>query len=237
MNDNPLRQLYTRGQSLWLDQLRRDWFGGQLQAWIEDDDVRGVTSNPSIFQAAIAQSEYYDEQLGELAGQGLTAEEIYDRLTLHDIRAACDIFRPVYDSSRGIDGYVSHEVSPRLAYDSDGTMQEVLRLWEMVGRPNVMIKIPATPEGLPVIRRCLAEGINVNVTLMFSMDHYDAVAEAHLGALEERAAGGLPVQDVASVASFFVSRVDTHVDQILDRLLSSGGPGGGAGAAPPRAPP
>jgi transaldolase len=199
-----------------LDQVRRDWFDGQLQDWIDQDDVRGVTSNPSIFNAAISKTGWYDEQLADLAGQGLSTEEIYDRLTLHDIQVACDIFRPVYESTRGLDGYVSHEVSPRLAYDTDGTIREVRRLWQAVGRRNVLIKIPATEQGIPAIRTCLSEGINVNITLMFSLDHYDAVADAYLGALEDRAETGEPLGMVASVASFFVSRVDSHVDARLD---------------------
>jgi transaldolase len=191
----------------------------QLSRWISEDCLRGVTSNPTIFQQAIAGSSDYAAQLFELAGQGRTAAEIYDQLTLADIRAACDLFRPLYVSTSGQDGFVSHEVSPELAYDTWATIHEARRLWAAVDRPNVLIKIPATTAGLPAIRQCLAEGINVNITLMFSLQHYDRVAEAYLQALEDRVAQGLALSSIASVASFFVSRVDTFVDRILDERL------------------
>jgi len=224
MTTNPLIQLNGHGQSVWLDAITRDWLeSGQLETWIREQGIRGVTSNPSIFQKAIASSDQYDEQLRELALQGLDAAQIYDALTLDDIRAACDRFRPVYDASGGLDGYVSHEVSPALAYDTWGTIHEARRLWSAVDKPNVMIKIPATAEGLPAIRRCLEDGLNINVTLMFSMAHYNAVAEAYLSALEARLAAGNPLRGVASVASFFVSRVDTHVDALLDARMKGVG--------------
>jgi transaldolase len=226
MTENPLRQLESHGQSAWLDQVRRDWFESRLQAWIDEDDVRGVTSNPSIFQAAISQSDCYDDQIRELAAQGLAADAIYDRVTLDDIVSACDVFRQVYDSTMGLDGYVSHEVSPRLAYDTLATLREAERLWKAVDRPNLMIKIPATKEGLPAIRQALAKGININVTLMFSMAHYEAVADAYLYGLEDRLAAGGSINSVASVASFFVSRVDSKVDKILDSRLATEAPQG-----------
>ncbi len=223
---NPLQGLAPLGQSAWLDHLRREWVEGDRMArFITEDDVRGVTSNPSIFQAAVADSSAYDAQIAELVAEGLSVEEIYDRLTLDDIRATCDIFMPLYTATDGLDGYVSHEVSPRLAYDTEGTIAEAHRLWRAVDRPNVMIKIPATKDGIPAITRCLRDGININVTLMFSMSHYDAVAESFLMALEERLAYGEPVDRIASVASFFVSRVDSKVDAALETLLG-GGPEG-----------
>ena len=209
---------------MWLDQLQRAWLqSGQLADYIAADDLRGITSNPSIFQAAIGGSHGYDDQLADLARGGLSAAEIYDRLTLDDIRATCDVFRPVYDHTGGLDGYVSHEVSPLLAHDTNGSIHEAERLWRLVDRPNLMVKIPATAEGMPAIERCLANGININITLMFSLRHYDAVAEAYLSAQEARAAAGLPLDHVASVASFFVSRVDTYVDGQLDRMQEAGG--------------
>jgi transaldolase len=213
---NPLVQLLGFGQSVWLDEITRDWLqSGQLASFIDRDGVRGVTSNPSIFQKAIGGSQQYDEQLGRLARDGATAEIIYDQLTLQDIRGACDQFQALHESSAGMDGFVSHEVSPALAHDTEGTVREARRLWAAVDRPNLMIKIPATVEGMPAIRTCLAQGINVNATLMFSMEHYDAVADAYVSALEDRVEASLPLDRIASVASFFVSRVDTHVDKLL----------------------
>lgn len=220
---NPLAELAAVGQSPWLDQLRREWLrDGTLARWIAEDDLRGLTSNPAIFQAAVADSPAYDAQIAELAAAGRSAEAIYDAVTLDDIRAACDVFRPVWERTGGLDGYISHEVAPALADDTAGTVSEARRLWAAVDRPNVMIKIPATPAGIPAIRRCLVDGINVNITLMFSLAHYDAVADAYLGALERRQHDGLPIDGVASVASFFVSRVDSWVDGRLDRLAAEG---------------
>lgn len=221
---HPFKQLLGHGQSVWLDELTRDWLeSGQLETWIREEGLRGVTSNPSIFEKAIANSSQYDAQVRELARKGLGAADIYDTVTLQDIRAACDAFLPLYESSGGHDGFVSHEVSPRLAYDTWGTIHEARRLWKAVDRPNVMIKIPATPEGMPAIRECLEDGLNINITLMFSLAHYDAVAEAYLSALEARVAAGEPLDRVASVASFFVSRVDSLVDGLLDARLKGVG--------------
>lgn len=220
---NPLARLAAAGQSPWLDQLRREWTtDGTLGRWIAEDDLRGLTSNPSIFQAAVAGSDAYDDQIARLAARGLAAAAIYDALTLDDIRAACDVFRPVWDRTGGVDGYISHEVAPALANDTEGTVAEARRLWAAVDRPNVLIKIPATAAGIPAIRQCLAEGVNVNITLMFSLCHYDAVSDAYLSALEQRQHDGLPIDGIASVASFFVSRVDTWVDALLDRMAGEG---------------
>lgn len=220
---NPLAALAAAGQSPWLDQLRREWLAdGTLARWIAEDDLRGVTSNPAIFQAAVADSPAYDAQIGALAADGLDPAAIYDAVTLQDIRAACDVFRPVWERTGGLDGYISHEVAPALADDTAGTVAEARRLWAAVDRPNVMIKIPATCAGIPAIRACLTDGINVNITLMFSLCHYDAVADAYLDALERREHDGLPIDSIASVASFFVSRVDTWVDDRLDKLAADG---------------
>ncbi|MFQ5459221.1 MAG: transaldolase, partial [Anaerolineae bacterium] len=222
MTTNPLRELVHRGQSVWLDQLRRDWLtDGTMARWIEDDGVRGLTSNPSIFAWAITNSDCYDEQTADLAVAGREAEAIYDKLTVDDIRAACQLLLPVYKATSGADGYVSHEVSPELARDTWGTIHEARRLWRAIDRPNVMIKIPATPEGMPAIEKALGEGININVTLLFSLSQYEAVTEAHAAGLEARHGTGRDISTLASVASFFVSRVDTKVDAALQRRLAA----------------
>ncbi len=230
MSENPLLKLRSLGQSAWLDQVRRDWFDGQLQKWIDEDDIRGVTSNPSIFKGAILHADYYDDQIRELAREGLSTEEIYDRLTIDDIASACDVFGGVYEESGGLDGYVSHEVSPRLAYDEVETVSEARRLWAEINRPNLMIKIPATKEGMPAIRQALADGINVNITLMFSMDHYESVVDAFMKGLEDRVGAGKPIDGIASVASIFVSRMDTKADKLLQERLSDVGASGSASA-------
>lgn len=216
MASNPLQQLLDFGQSVWLDELRRDWLeDGRLRRFVEHDAIRGVTSNPSIFEKAIGGSRAYDEEMARLARAGLGSERIYDALTVSDIRRACDLFRPVYDATDTWDGYVSHEVSPRLAYDGAATVREAHRLWREVDRANLMIKIPATTEGMPAVQACLEDGLNINVTLLFSLEQYEAVAEAYVAALEARTAAGEPIARTASVASFFVSRVDTLVDRLL----------------------
>ncbi len=214
---NPLRQLQTFGQSVWLDFIRRKILrDGTLQRFIDADGISGMTSNPAIFEQAIAQSDDYTAAIAFLARQGKKADEIYHILTVEDVQAAADLFRPVYEATQGQDGYVSLEVDPRLAYDTPGTVADARRLWAAVNRPNVMIKVPATKEGLPAIRELLAAGINVNVTLLFSVPRYREVAEIYLEALERRAAQGLPLASVASVASFFVSRIDTLMDALLE---------------------
>lgn len=219
---NKLQQLAELGQSVWLDFIRRSFMEtGEMQELI-DIGLRGVTSNPSIFDSAVSESNDYDDQLGELARAGRSAEQIYQEIVVADIRRACDLFRPVYDRTGGGDGFVSLEVSPDLAHDTQGTMDEVRHYWDWVGRPNLMIKIPATEAGYPAIRQMLAEGRNINITLMFSLEQYDSVAEAFLSGLEAYQRAGGELSQLASVASFFVSRVDTVVDERLDRMGESG---------------
>jgi transaldolase/glucose-6-phosphate isomerase len=211
--------LYAYGQSFWYDNIRRKFLSdGTVQALIDDDGLRGMTSNPTIFEGAIARSDDYDRQIAEMAENGADIEAIYEALALADIQAACDLFAPLYAESAGGDGYVSLEVSPRLARDTDGTLRDARRLHKAVGRPNVMIKVPATPEGIPAIRQLIGEGINVNVTLMFNMAHYEAVAQAYIDGLRTWVESGGDPRRVASVASFFVSRVDTIVDKHLAAL-------------------
>ena len=215
---NPLKQLQTFGQSVWLDFIRRSILeDGTLAAMINADGISGVTSNPSIFEQAIAQSDDYTEAIRNLAQAGKSAQEIYDTLTVEDVRRAADIFFTTYENTRGRDGFVSLEVDPRLAYDTEGTLADARRLWAALDHPNVMIKVPATRPGLPAIQALLTEGVNVNVTLLFSVERYRAVAEAYIAALEDRAARGLPLENIASVASFFVSRIDTLLDALLDQ--------------------
>jgi len=205
MATNPLLELQKLGQSIWYDNIRRSLIlTGDLEAKIEGDGLRGVTSNPAIFEKAIAGSTDYNESLKDLAKQGKHAEEIYEILAVKDIQMAADLLQPVYDRTDRLDGYVSLEVSPLLAQNTQKTIDEAKRLWEWLDRKNVMIKVPATPEGLPAIQELIAEGINVNVTLIFSRNRYEEVAEAFIAGLEKRAAGGKPIDHVASVASFFV---------------------------------
>jgi transaldolase len=215
-----MRALLTLGQSVWLDDLRRGMTrSGELEAMVADG-LRGMTSNPTIFERAITTSSDYDDAIAELTASGMTDREVLDVLVIQDVQEAADVFRPVYDETDGDDGYVSIEVSPELARDTEGSVAEARRLWWAVDRPNVMIKIPGTREGWPAIERCLREGININVTLLFSLEHYQAVAEAHLRGLAARAADGRPIDRVASAASLFVSRFDTEVDK---RIEANGG--------------
>ena len=219
MADNPLRQLQAQGQSVWLDYLSRDLIeSGKLAALVRDDGLAGVTSNPTIFQGAISSSDTYDAQILEQSRAGADYPDMFEAIAVDDVRAAADVLRPVYDGTDGLDGYVSLEVSPRLAHDTEGTVAEAKRLFAAVGRPNTMIKVPATPEGLPAIERLLVEGLNINITLIFAQAFYEAVAEAYVRALEARAARGERLDTVGSVASTFVSRIDTAVDEELDRL-------------------
>ncbi|MCZ2128549.1 MAG: bifunctional transaldolase/phosoglucose isomerase [Anaerolineales bacterium] len=211
-----IKKLTALRQSLWYDNIQRKLLeNGELQAMIERGDVRGVTSNPSIFKNAIEKSNDYDAALIPLAWAGWDAEKIFWQLVVEDIQAACDLFRPLYDQTDGGDGYVSIEVVPKLAYDTEGTIQQTRELRERVNRPNLMVKIPATKEGVPAIRAGIAAGININITLIFSIQRYEEVMNAYLEGLEERVARNLPIQHVASVASFFVSRVDSKVDPQL----------------------
>jgi transaldolase len=220
---SPLGVLVSLGQSVWLDYIhRRLLASGELKTLIERRAVRGVTSNPTIFEQAIGQSDVYDEAIRGLAAQGLTAEAIAETLAVEDIQAACDLFRPIHEMSGGNDGFVSIEVSPRLARDAEATVAEARRLWQRVGRSNVMIKIPGTPEGLPAISAVLAEGINVNVTLLFSLATYERVIDAYITGIERRLAAGGGVEMLRSVASFFVSRVDTEADRRLEALVAQG---------------
>ena len=224
MKDNPLTILGTLGQSLWLDYIRRDLIAsGGLRRLIEEDGLRGMTSNPSIFEKAIADSHDYDADIRAMAIAGKDANAIYEALSQHDVQSAADEFRSVYEKTEGKDGFVSLEVNPHLAHDTQGTIQEARRLWGLLNRPNVFIKVPATTEGLPAIRQLINEGINVNVTLLFRLPRYRQVVEAYIAGIEARAAQGKPVKHVASVASFFVSRIDALVDPLLDKLLSQGG--------------
>nr|MDQ3805112.1 bifunctional transaldolase/phosoglucose isomerase [Acidobacteriota bacterium] len=214
---NRLVEIMRLGQSIWYDNIRRAMLTtGDLRQKVEEDDLRGVTSNPTIFEKAITGSSDYDEQLRALVGAGKGVAEIYEELVVEDIARAADILRPVYDRTEGLDGYVSLEVNPRLAYDTRGTIDEATRLFRRLGRPNVMIKIPAAQEGLPAIEESIYRGVNINVTMIFSIENYEQVAEAYVRGLERRAAEGQPVGRIASVASFFVSRVDTAVDADLE---------------------
>ncbi|HXH13550.1 MAG TPA: transaldolase [Alphaproteobacteria bacterium] len=219
---NPLRTLQDYGQSVWLDYISRHLLGsGELQRLIDEDGLRGVTSNPAIFEKAITGATDYRDALTALAGQSLNATALYERLAIQDIQAAADILRPVYDHTDGADGFVSLEVSPHLAYNTPGTVAEAKRLWSIVERPNLMIKVPATPEGLPAIEQLIGEGVNVNVTLLFARDVYERVTQAYIAGIERRLAQGGDVRRVASVASFFVSRIDTAVDAIIAGRLKT----------------
>ncbi len=213
---NPLVELQKLGQSIWYDNIRRSMFAGDLQAKIKEDDLRGVTSNPAIFEKAIAGSTDYNEALADLARQGKPTAEIYEIMAVEDIQSAADALKPIYDRTNRVDGYISFEVSPELAHDTQGTIKDAKRLWKWIDRPNVMIKIPATPEGLPAIEEVIASGINVNVTLIFSRQQYLDVADAYIKGLERRAAAGHPIDHLGSVASFFVSRIDSSVDNELE---------------------
>ena len=222
MAKNPLLALKALGQSVWLDSIRRGHItSGGLQKLVREDGLSGETSNPAIFEKAIVGSNDYDAAMAELIAQGKDALEVYEALAVGDVQMAADVLRPVYDETRGADGFVSLEVSPRLAYDTPGTIAEAKRLWSRVARPNLMIKIPGTPEGLPAVDECLFEGINVNITLLFAVSTYEQVAWTYVRALERRAAAGRDVRGIASVASFFVSRIDTLADKwILEKGLA-----------------
>jgi len=215
---NPLKQLTTLHQSVWLDDIRRRWLiDGTLARLIAEDGISGLTSNPAIFEKAIAHHEDYDAAIAELAQQDHSAPALYETLAVDDVRHAADLLRGVYDASGGRDGYVSLEVSPHHAHYTAATIVEAERLWSRVARPNVMIKVPATEAGLPAIRALIANGINVNVTLLFGLARYRAVVDAYMAGLEDRARAHVP-PNVASVASFFVSRIDTLIDAELDRI-------------------
>jgi transaldolase/glucose-6-phosphate isomerase len=219
---NSLQELQKYGQSVWYDYIRRDMFGSGEFIRLLDDGVVGVTSNPSIFEKAITGSTDYDSALAALVGSTTDVQALYEALALDDIGTAADLLHPIYDRTGGRDGYVSIEVRPSLAHDTAGTIAEARRLFSTLARPNIMIKVPATPEGIPAVETLIGEGINVNVTLIFALSAYEAVVHAYLAGLERRAAAGGDLSRLASVASFFVSRVDTIVDQQLDPLIEGG---------------
>ncbi len=219
----PLIRLQQLGQSPWHDNIRRQLLtSGTLKKMVEDGDITGLTSNPTIFEQAIADSSDYDADLRRLAAEGKNADQIFDALAIDDIRNAADVLAPVFERTGGKDGYVSIEVAPRLANDTRSTIREARRLWSTVNRPNLMVKIPATAAGVPAIEQSIADGLNINVTLIFSLKRYDEVMDAYLRGLIRRLESGQKIDRIASVASFFVSRVDTLVDKLLDEKISGG---------------
>ncbi len=219
---NPLQELQKLGQSVWYDNVDRAQIqSGQYQHILTDDGVAGVTSNPTIFGKSISTGHAYDEQISQLLSEGKDTSDVYEAVVIQDIRTVADMLRPVFERTEGQDGYVSLEVSPDLSHDTEGTLSEARRFWKMVDRPNLMIKIPATPEGIPAIKQAISEGMSINVTLIFSLDSYRAVADAYLSGLEERNGRGEDISKIASVASFFVSRVDTLVDQLLEDKIKA----------------
>lgn len=220
MKENPLIQLEKHGQSIWLDYIRRDLMvSGELRRLIKDDDLRGMTSNPSIFEKAIVDSQDYDTDIQSMADSGMDTKSIYEALSQHDVKMAADEFRSVYDNTDGKDGYVSLEVNPYLAHDTSGTIEEARRLWNALDRPNVFIKVPGTIEGLPAISQLISEGININVTLLFSLPRYREVAQAFILGLQTRLMNEKDISKVASVASFFISRIDTLVDPLITKII------------------
>jgi len=224
MKDNPLKALEKLGQSIWLDYIRRDLIeSGELRRLIAEDGLRGMTSNPSIFEEAIAKSGIYDKDIHDLAKKRKDAKTIYETLSQRDVQNASDEFRSVYDKTDGKDGYVSIEVNPHLAHDTKGTIEEARRLWASLKRPNILIKVPATAEGLPAIRQLISEGINVNVTLLFGLPRYFQVADAYIEGLEAHADQGKPLNHIASVASFFLSRIDAVIDPKEEEFVALGG--------------
>jgi transaldolase/glucose-6-phosphate isomerase len=218
---SPIAAIQALGQATWLDNMSRELLDtGELARLIEEVNLQGMTSNPTIFEKAINKGADYDDQLRELVRQGASAFEIYDALTISDISRALDYFRPMYDRTKGLHGHVSLEVSPLLAHETEKTISEAQRLWSALGRPNAMIKIPGTPEGSPAIEESLFNGLNINITLLFSIEAYEKVARTFVRALERRVAAGRPVDRIASVASFFVSRIDAEVDKRIDAMLA-----------------
>jgi len=220
MSTNPLVELTELGQSVWYDNIERKLItSGELKRLVDEDALAGITSNPAIFEKAIGGSDLYTEQLTDLAEQGKSAVEIYEALAIRDVQMAADALAGVYEKTGGTDGFVSLECSPLLANDTARTIEEARRLWNELSRKNVMIKIPGTPEGMPAIEQCISEGININITLLFSLAAYDQTIEAYIRGLERRAAEGKPINNISSVASFFVSRIDTAVDKQLNAKI------------------
>ena len=222
---NPLLELQKQGQSVWLDYIRRDLItSGELKRLIDEDGLRGITSNPSIFEKAIAGSTDYAGFLDQLRAQGLSSGDMYERIAVRDIQDSADLMFPVYQATNRHDGYVSLEVSPTLARDTKGTIDEARRLWKTVARPNIMIKVPGTPQGVPAVRQLISEGININITLLFAQEAYIRVADAYIEGLEAAQKAGIDISGIASVASFFVSRIDTLVDSMIDERLKTAAP-------------
>lgn len=226
MSENPLKTLEAYGQSIWMDFISRGVIdSGQLSRWIQADGVSGMTTNPSIFEKAIGESHDYDASIRAMVGEQKSVEEMFQSLAVEDVQRSADLFRPIYDRTGGGDGYVSIEVSPGLAHDTQGSITEARKLWSWVNRPNVMVKIPGTREGLPAIRQLLGEGVNINITLLFGLPRYREVTEAYLGGLEDLLASQRkPLKNAASVASFFLSRIDVLVDPMLEKIMQDGGP-------------
>jgi transaldolase len=224
MQNNHLKQLETFGQSVWLDYIRRDFItGGRLKQMIVEDGLTGITSNPAIFEKAVSESHDYVEYILAMKQKGMDAKEVYEGFSQRDVQTAADEFRTVYDRTDGRDGYVSLEVNPHLAHDTNKTIDEARRLWKALDRPNVLIKVPGTEEGLPAIRQLIIDGININVTLLFGLPRYRQVAVAYISGLEERVAAGKDLKRIASVASFFLSRIDTLIDPMLEKIIAGGG--------------
>jgi transaldolase len=225
MAKNRLQELHDVGQSIWLDSIdRRMLHDGELDRRIRDDALTGMTSNPTIFQKALASSNAYDEQIVGAEEDGLTSWELFELLETTDVRDACDAFAGVYSSTRGADGYVSIEISPGVSHNAEAAIEEARRLWKTVDRPNVMVKVPGTVEGAVAVRRLISEGINVNITLLFAIEAHDRVIEAYMAGLEDRVKARQPIDGLASVASFFVSRVDTEIDKRLDAMIAKAQP-------------
>ncbi|MBD1840978.1 transaldolase [Coleofasciculus sp. FACHB-64] len=223
MPNNHLLEIKQYGQSIWMDNLTRDLIqSGELKDMVENKGICGITSNPAIFEKAIAGNAIYDADIEAGIKAGLPVEKIYESLVFEDIRNACDILRPVYDSSEGLDGYVSIEVPPNIAHDTQGTIEEARRYYQEIGKDNVMIKIPGTTAGLPAVEQVISEGINVNVTLLFSVESYVETAWAYIRGLEKRAAEGKDISRISSVASFFLSRIDINIDARIDAMLKAG---------------
>jgi transaldolase len=222
MTENPLQRLHEAGQSIWLDYIDRTMLrNGDLARRIRDDALTGMTSNPTIFEKALAEGSAYDDQLRSATGDH-TALDLFELIATSDVRDACDAFRSVYDQTKGVDGYVSIEVSPGAAHDAQATVTEASRLWATVNRPNVMIKIPGTVEGAKAVRQAIANGLNINITLLFAIEAYKSIIDAYMSGLEDRVAAGKAIASIHSVASFFVSRVDSEIDKRLDAAIAAG---------------